>query len=62
MKNAISRDTWGKIQGNVYQFWNNEDESYRDMKISSDKIIFPQHKGSMHGEVITYSIDQLNKN
>jgi hypothetical protein len=59
MRKTVSRSLDGRIQGNVYEFWNNDEENYKDFKIPSDKIMFPQHKGSMHGEVITYKLSDL---
>lgn len=57
MKNAVSRDIWGKVQGGLSYFWNDEDESYKDQK--EKEIRYPVYKGNMNGEVRTYHISEL---
>jgi hypothetical protein len=63
MRKTVSRSLDGRVQGNL-EYWLNthEDESWKDEKVQADKIMFPSHKGSMHGEVHTFHISQLNKN
>jgi hypothetical protein len=58
---TISRSMDGRIQGSIAYWLNShEDENYKDHKVKADNIMFPSHKGSMHGEVITYHISQIN--
>jgi hypothetical protein len=60
MRRTVSRSQDGRIQGGIAYWLNShEEENYKDHKIKADKIMFPQHKGSMHGEVITYKLSDL---
>lgn len=62
MKQQIRRDPLGRILGKVGNaFFFNEDESWKDEKVSPDKMMFPSHSGNMNSEIRTYHISELQK-
>jgi hypothetical protein len=45
-----------------YWLHTHEDEHYIDYKVSREDFRFPNHDGEkLNGEVITYSIDELDR-
>jgi hypothetical protein len=59
LKQTILRESNGRILGrlDVDQWFSQDDEFYKDQKCKD--VVFPSHKGSLHGECITYNIKDL---
>ena len=43
------------------EWFDDENENYRDYKIKGKDIVFPNHNHKDPSEVSTYSIEELNK-
>ena len=42
------------------EWFDDENESYKDYKIKGKDVVFPSHKEDQNGECITFHISELN--
>jgi hypothetical protein len=57
---TISRSMDGRIQGSIAYWLNShEDESYRDVKVKPDAMLFPNSHESVIYPVTTYRLEDL---
>lgn len=63
MKNTVLRESDGRIKGILDGYWFHDDDiHWRDQKIHSENVRFPNYKGNLNGDCVTYDISLLKTN